>query len=126
MESAAAKTILRIELWHVLLLLALLAILAPMKLIDPLALLLGGIFMGVNFLLLSFGIAWVLTPLAGHGRVKAGIALLILKIVFFLALLTALFFRFDLDAVSFTLGFSTLILAIILETLRKVAHVGVS
>ena len=124
MEAAARKTILRIELWHIILLLVLLVILAPAKVVDPTALLAGGIFIGVNFLLLSFGVAWVLTPLAGKGRVKAGVGLLVLKIVIFLALLTTLFFRFELDAISFALGFSTLILAIVLESVRNAVHVG--
>jgi hypothetical protein len=124
MEAAARKAILRIELWHIILLLVLLASLAPAEVVDPIALLAGGIFIGVNFLLLSFGVAWVLTPLAGKGRVKAGVGLLVLKIVIFLALLTTLFFRFELDAVSFALGFSTLILAIVLESLRNAVHIG--
>lgn len=124
MEAAARKAILRIELWHIILLLVLLASLAPAEVVDPIALLAGGIFIGVNFLLLSFGVAWVLTPLAGKGRVKAGVGLLVLKIVIFLALLTTLFFRFELDAVSFALGFSTLILAIVLESLRNAVHTG--
>ena len=124
METAARKTILRIELWHLILLLGLLAILGPAKVVDSVALLAGGFFMGINFLLLSFGIAWVLTPLAGKGRVKAGIGLLIAKILIFLALLTTLFFRFELDAVSFALGFSTLILAIVFESVRNAVKVG--
>jgi hypothetical protein len=124
MEAAARKTILRIELWHIILLLVLLASLAPAKIVDPMALLAGGIFIGVNFLLLSFGVAWVLTPLAGKGRVKAGVGLLVLKIVIFLALLATLFFRFELDAVSFALGFSTLILAIVLESVRSAMHIA--
>ena len=124
MEAAARKTILRIELWNIILLLGFWAILGPAKLIDSAALLAGGIFMGVNFLLLSFGVAWVLTPLAGKRRVKAGIGLLVLKILIFLALLTTLFFRFELDAVSFALGFSTLILAIVLESVRNAVRVG--
>lgn len=123
MEAAARKTILRIELWHGLLLLMLLAALAPAKWVDPAALLAGGIFMGINFLLLSLGVAWLLTPLANNGRIKAGIGLLMLKIVIFLGLLTTLFFRFDLDPVSFALGFSTLILAIVVETLRRAVRV---
>lgn len=123
MELAARRTLLRIELWHGILLLVLLAVLAPIKSVDPTALLAGGIFMGINFLLLGFGVAWLLTPLAGKGRVKAGIGLLILKIAIFLALLTTLFFRFDLDAISFALGFSTLILAIVLETVRRSVQV---
>ena len=118
MQTATKKTIVHIELWHGLFLIVLLGILGPAKLVDPQALLIGGLFMGLNFFLLSFGVAWVLTPLAGKDRVKAGVGLLILKIVIFLGLLTTLFFRFDVDAISFALGFSTLFLAIIIETLR--------
>ena len=115
MEGGSKKTILRIELWHGLMLLTLLATLGPRKLVEPGALLIGGLFMAVNFLLLSFGIAWVLTPLAGKGRVKAGVGLLVFKMVMFLGLLTTLFFRFELHAISFALGFSTLLLAILVE-----------
>jgi Kef-type K+ transport system membrane component KefB len=124
METAAKKTILRIELWHTLLLLSLWVTLGPSKFVDPTALLIGGVFMGINFLLLSFGVAMVLTPLAGKGRVKVGVGLLVLKIVIFLGLLTLLFFRFDLDALSFALGFSTLIVAIVIETLRRTVMLG--
>jgi hypothetical protein len=95
-----------------------------MEQIDSIALLVGGLFMGINFFLLSFGIAWVLTPLAGKGRIKAGVSLLVLKIVIFLGLLTTIFFRFELDAISFALGFSTLILAILLEATRRTLAVG--
>lgn len=124
MEAAAKKTILRIELWHAILLLSLIAALGRSKFIDVTALLAGGVFMGVNFLLLSFGIAWVLTPLAGKGRVKAGVGLLVLKIVIFLGLLSALFFRFELDALSFALGFSTLIVGIVIEAVRRTVTLG--
>jgi len=106
------------------LLLTLWVTLGASKFVDPTALLIGGVFMGINFLLLSFGVAMVLTPLAGKGRVKAGVGLLVLKIIIFLGLLTALFFRFDLDALSFALGFSTLIVAIVIETLRKTVALG--
>jgi hypothetical protein len=122
MEASARKSILRIELWHGVLLFALLVTLGPGRLIDPTALLAGGIFMAVNFLLLSLGIAWVLTPLAGKGRVKAGVGLLVLKIILFLGLLTTLFFHFVLDALSFALGFSTLIMAIVLESIFRTAR----
>ena len=124
MEAESKKTILRIELWHVVMLLALLLTLAPGKFVEPQSLLIGGLFMGVNFLLLSYGVAWVLTPLAGKGRVKAGVGLLILKIAIFLALLAALFFRVQVDALSFALGFSTLLLAILVETLRTRLKLG--
>jgi hypothetical protein len=124
MEAVAKKTILRIELWQSILLITLLITLGRSNWLDPTALVVGGVFMGINFLLLSFGVAWVLTPLAGKGRVKAGVALLAFKIILFLGLLTTLFFRLDLDALSFAIGFSTLILAIFLETLRRMVKVG--
>ena len=124
MEAASKKTILRIELWHVVMLLALLVTLAPGKFIEPEGLLIGGLFMGINFLLLSYGVAWVLTPLAGKGRVKAGVGLLVLKIAIFLALLATLFFRVQVDALSFALGFSTLLLAILVETIRTRMKLG--
>ena len=119
MESAAKKTILRIELWHVILLLGLVATLGRTKIVEPTALVIGGVFMGVNFLLLSFGVALVLTPLAGKGRVKAGVGLLVLKILIFLGLLSAVFFHFEFDAISFALGFSTLLIAIVIEAVRR-------
>ncbi|MBI4524584.1 MAG: hypothetical protein HY695_12320 [Deltaproteobacteria bacterium] len=118
MTTAVPVTIVRIELWHAGLLAVLLGILAPLKIIEPWALLIGGGFMGANFFLLAYGVRWVLTPLAGRGRVKAGVCLLVLKFLLFLGLLTTLVFRFELDAVSFALGFSTLLAAIFIETLR--------
>jgi hypothetical protein len=124
MEAASKKTILRIELWHVVMLLALLVTLAPGKFVEPEGLLIGGLFMGINFLLLSYGVAWVLTPLAGKGRVKSGVGLLILKIAIFLALLATLFFRVQVDAISFALGFSTLLLAILVEAIRTRMKLG--
>jgi len=124
MEAAAKKTILRIELWQATLLITLLVTLGRSNWLDPTALVVGGLFMGINFLLLSFGVAWVLTPLAGKGRVKAGVGLLVLKIVLFLGLLTTLFFRLDLDAISFAIGFSTLIFAMLVETLRRALKLG--
>ena len=124
MEAASKKTILRIELWHVVMLLALLVTLAPGKFVEPEGLLIGGLFVGINFLLLSYGVAWVLTPLAGKGRVKAGVGLLILKIAIFLVLLATLFFRVQVDAISFALGFSTLLLAILVEAIRTRMKLG--
>jgi hypothetical protein len=119
MEATARKTILRIECWHAVLLLALFLVLGRGSAIDGMALIAGGVFMGVNFLLLSFGVAAVLTPLASKGQVKLGVGLLVLKVVLFLALLTTVFFRFQLDAISFALGFSTLIVAIVVEAVRR-------
>ena len=119
MEATARKTILRIECWHAVLLLALFLVLGRGSAIDGMALIAGGVFMGVNFLLLSFGVAAVLTPLASKGQVKLGVGMLVLKVVLFLALLMTVFFRFQLDAISFALGFSTLIVAIVVEAVRR-------
>jgi len=119
MEPGANKTILRIELWHLILLLGLVATLGRTRFVEPTALVIGGVFMGVNFLLLSFGVALVLTPLADKGRVKVGIGLLVLKIMMFLGLLSAVFFHFELDAISFALGFTTLLIAIVIEAVRR-------
>jgi hypothetical protein len=119
MEASAKKTIMRIELWHGILLFALFLTLGRIRWIDSNALLVGGVFMGFNFLLLSYGVAWMLGPLADRRRVRVGVAFLVLKIVLFLGLLTTLLFRFELDAISFALGFSTLIIAILLESLRR-------
>jgi hypothetical protein len=118
-QAGGAATIIRIELWHGLLLVAAVATLGQSKLIDVRALLIGGVFMGLNFFLLGFGVLWVLTPLAGKGRIRAGVSLLILKIIIFLSLLMLLFFRFEIDGLSFAVGFSTLILAVLVE---GVAH----
>jgi len=124
MVATAKTTILRIEIWHGALLLALIAALWQSQLLDITALLVGGIFMGVNFLLLSYGVAWLLTPLAGSKRIKAGVGLLVLKTIIFLALLTTIFFRFELDAISFAAGFSTLLVAIVIESLRGAIRAG--
>lgn len=118
MEALSKKTIFRIELWHGAMLLVLLVILAPGKFVEPEGLLIGGLFMGINFLLLCYGVGWAITPLADRGRIKLGVGLLVLKTVIFLVLLGTLFFRVQLDAISFALGFSTLLLAIFVETLR--------
>jgi hypothetical protein len=124
MPTAANKTILRIELWHTGLLLALLGILAPAQLVEPTSMLLGGLFMGVNFLLLCYGVTWILTPLAGRGNVKAGVALLVTKVLLFLGLLSMVFFKFGMDAISFAVGFSTLLVAIVIEALRSSLTLG--
>jgi len=119
METVAKKTILRIELWHLTLLLTMAAMFGRTSAIDLTSLVVGGLFMGVNFLLLSFGVAWLLSPMASKGRIKAGVGLLVLKIAAFLGLLTTVFFHFNLDAISFALGFSTLVVAIFFEALRR-------
>ena len=109
--------ILRIEMWHGVLLLALALAFVPIGMLDPWALLLGGLFMGINLLLLGFGIRWILTPLSTRGRVRAGVMLLVLKLGIFLVLLWFLFSRVRLDAPSFAVGVSTLLVAILLERL---------
>jgi hypothetical protein len=124
MEIGAKKTILCIELWHGLMLMTLLSVLGPRQIIEPLSLLLGGAFTASNFFLLSVGVAWVIRPMAVRGQVKWGIALLVFKVILFLGFLLVLFFRFNIDAISFSLGFSTLFLAILLEVVRMSTTLG--
>ena len=83
--AARGLPVLRVEAWHGLLVLVLFVTLAPLDVVEPLGLVLGAAFMGVNFLLLAYGIRWVITPFASQGRVRAGIFLLICKFFFLLA-----------------------------------------
>ena len=108
-------TVLRIEVVHVVLVIVLWVTLFPINIVEPKSLLIGALFMGVNFLLLSYGIRWVLAPFAGKGRIKTGIALLVLKMSLFLGLGSLLLFRVSLDPLSFALGFTSLLVAITFE-----------
>lgn len=125
MELTANKTILRIETWHGLMLAALFVAMWRSKVLDPMAILIGGLFMGLNFLLLGYGVASLITPLASRGRIKTGIGLLVLKIIIFLGLLSTLFFRVNIDPISFAVGFSTLLVAIVFETVRATVKSGI-
>ena len=112
--ESAGPAIIRIELYHGLLVFTLF-LLVPARLIDPEGLLLGGLFMGLNFLLLSHGILWALAPFAEKGRVLTGVLLLILKLILFLGLLLLLFSRVHFDPLSFAVGISCLLAAIVLH-----------
>lgn len=116
--------VVRIELLHALLVTGLWIALLPMRVVEPWALWAGALFMGVNFMLLSMGIRWVLTPFAGKRRVKTGILLLILKLGLFLGLVAALFFRLRLDPLSFAVGFSSLLVAIVWDRVWACRPVG--
>jgi hypothetical protein len=111
--------LMRIELCHALLLLAVIIISQILRVLDPTALLLGGIFMGLNFLLMALGIGWVLSPAASKSRQRIGIILLGLKFFLFLGLVSALFFRMNLDGVSFVVGVSSLLVASVVVTLSS-------
>jgi hypothetical protein len=113
--EALGQTVVRIELLHAALVVLLAVALVPMKWVYPGSLVAGALFMGVNFLLLSSGIRWVLTPFAGKGRVRSGVALLIVKMALFLGAMLLLLTRVSLDPLSFTLGFSSLLAAVLVE-----------
>jgi hypothetical protein len=117
-------TVVRIELLHAGLIAGLWIALLPTRVVQPWALVAGGLFMGVNFLLLSCGIRWVLTPFAGKGRIRTGILLLVLKMGLFLGLISALLWRVPLDPLSFTLGFSSLLVAILLDRIWAFSSTG--
>jgi len=108
-------TVLRIEILHVALVVATWAALLPVHIVEPQSLFFGALFMGANFLLLTLGIRWVLTPFAGKGRKKTGIALLVIKMALFLGLGALLLLRVALEPLSFALGFSCLLVAITFE-----------
>lgn len=122
--GSQTSLLLRVELWHGLLVLSLLCLLVPANILDPRAFLLGALFMGANFLLLSYGIRLALTPLATKGRVRTGIFLLLFKFVLFLGLVGVLFSRIRLDAASFAVGVTCLLVAIVVEALCAYRRVG--
>ncbi|TMA13819.1 MAG: hypothetical protein E6J89_00095 [Deltaproteobacteria bacterium] len=124
MTEPQGSAVLRIELWHGVLVLAMLTLLVPVGILEPKALLLGGLFMGVNFLLLSCGIRWLLTPLAVKGRIWAGVFFLLLKFVLFLGLVLALLLRVRLDAPSFAVGVTCLLVAIVMDRLWAYRWIG--
>jgi hypothetical protein len=123
-SKALIATVVRIELLQLLLIAGLWLAFVPARLVQPGALFAGAVFMGMNFLLLSCGTKWVLTPFAGKGRVRAGVFLLILKTGLFLGLVSALLLRIHVDPLSFTIGFSSLLIAIVVERLWTVSSVG--
>jgi hypothetical protein len=106
----------RVETWHVGILLVLLAVSKTTNWLDPLALLAGGLFMGINFLLLSVGVRWLLSPTVSQGRQRVGISLLVLKLLLFLGLLSVLFFRLKIDGISFVVGVSCLLVATVIAS----------
>jgi hypothetical protein len=113
--ESIGPTVLRIELVHIILIAGLWLAFLSSNLVEAKSLILGGLFMGINFLLLTFGIRSVLAPFAGRRRVKTGIALLIVKTIIFLGLGSVLLFRVKLEPLSFALGFSCLLIAITFE-----------
>lgn len=124
MTEPQGSTVFRIELWHGVLVLAMLTLLVPIGILEPKALLLGGLFMGVNFFLLTCGTRWLLSSLAKKGRVRAGIFLLLLKFALFLGLVLALFARVQLDVPSFAVGITCLLVAIVMERLWADRWIG--
>jgi hypothetical protein len=120
MVATTLTPVLRIELWHAVLLIGL-WLLLPLGSIEPLALFLGGLFMGLNFVLLGVAIRYLLAPFAENRRVRTGVCLLLLKLALFLGALSLVFTRVEIDALSFAVGVSCLLLAIVAE--RGWAHV---
>ena len=118
--AAQGLPVLRVEAWHGLLVLGLFVTLAPLDVIEPLGLVLGAAFMGVNFLLLAYGIRWVITPFASQGRVRAGIFLLICKFFFLLVASWILLTQISLDGISFALGVTCLVIAIFIDRVYDV------
>ena len=96
MEAIAKKTILRIELWHGVFLLALLLTLGRSKWIDSNALLIGGVFMGLQLFPAELRRRMDVNPTSGQSsRQSRPSHCWCLKLFYFLGVLTTLFFRFE-------------------------------
>jgi hypothetical protein len=119
--GSSTSAILRIELCHGVLLSALLLVAVPLRLLDPVALLVGGLFMGINFLLLGLGIIWAIPAFGSKKRLRAGVALLVMKLLLMLGLVAALFSHIELDGLSFVVGVSSLLAATLFERLWSCA-----
>jgi len=119
-NSSPMRFVLRVEMWNFAIVLTLMAIVTVTKWIDPLALLGGGLFMGVNFFLLSMGVCWIISPNASKRRQRLGMILLVLKLLLFLGLVSAIFFKLKLDAIAFIIGISSLLVATVIAGLSPV------
>ncbi|MGE5216481.1 MAG: hypothetical protein ACM3SP_05690, partial [Chloroflexota bacterium] len=106
----------RVELWHLAIVLLLSTIASMTRWLDSIAVLAGGLFMGVNFLLLSVGIRWLLSSQASPKRRRLGMLLLLFKLLFFLGLLAVVFYRLKIDGVSFVAGITCLLVASVAAT----------
>ncbi|MFQ5681751.1 MAG: hypothetical protein ACE5HC_00630 [Candidatus Binatia bacterium] len=122
--TAAEFPLLRIELVHTMLLLLIFVLMVPMRILEGGALLLGGLFMGLNFFLLGFGLRRLLRSFAEKGKIRTGILLLLLKLGLFLALVSVLFSNVQLDAASFAVGVTSLLAAVCLERLGACVWIG--
>jgi hypothetical protein len=114
-QQTLGTAVFRIVVVHGLFVGALWISLLPAKLVDSEGLWSGALFMAVNFLLLSWGISSILKPVAEKGRIRTGIALLVLKFILFLAVLYALLIGVRLEPLSFALGFTCLLFAVVFE-----------
>jgi hypothetical protein len=82
--------------------------------------LLGGVIMQVNFWLLKKVVRTVLTtPQAGSNGKARAVLWFLAKGLFFLLLLSALFIRYPVQAGSFIVGVSLLLLACVIVTLSN-------
>jgi len=119
MPGFAGSYLGRVLWWHLLVLLLLLIVSQVVRALEPDALILGWAFMGLNFCLISLGTRWVLSPTASRKRQRWGVALLVLKLLLFLGLMSAVFFRMALDGVSFVVGVTSLLIASVIGALSS-------
>jgi hypothetical protein len=118
----STRFVTRVETWNGVIVLVSAAIAATTSVMDPLALLAGGIFMGVNFLLLGMGVRWIIAPNVSQKRRRLGMSLLALKLFLFLGLISVVFVQIKLDAVSFVVGVSSLLVASVIAGLSPRGH----
>jgi hypothetical protein len=116
-SRSSTRFVARVEMWNCAIVLVLAAIATTTSTMDPLALLAGGIFMGVNFLLLGTGVRWIISPNMSKKRRRIGMSLLVLKLFLFLGLISTVFVQIKLDVVSFIVGVSSLLVASVIAGL---------
>lgn len=114
----AAVDLTRVAKIHVALVAGAGAVAYATRWMEPASLLLGGAVMGANLWLLRV-IARAMTGSAaepaGQGRLALAMVAMLLKFGLFLGLIALLFWRLPIEAKSFTVGVTLLLVACVLE-----------
>lgn len=108
----------QIQRVHTGLVIAAAALAALSGLASPWGVVLGGAVMGLNFWILRRFFGYLLSPDAGR-RAATVVALGVAKQLVFFGLVSALFWRIDLDAVAFAIGVTVLLAACLTVTLTR-------
>ena len=120
----AAVDLTRIAKIHVALVAGGCAVAYATRWMEPASLLLGGAVMGANLWLLRVigrAMAASAADTGGQGRLALALGAMILKFGLFLGLIAILFWRLPIEARSFTVGVTLLLVACVLEVAQGAA-----